>query len=255
MRADEFESRMRALESYHAITLPAGSWVILRLDGRRFSRLTEARFEKPFDPAFHGHMVAAARAVFEEFGAVYAYTESDEVSVLLPRGYDLWGRELEKAVSISASIAAGVFSLACGVAVSFDARACLAALDEQVIDYFRWRLADAARCALNGWCYWTLRKSGLGVAEATAAMRGKRDGWKNETLFAAGVNFNEVPLWQRRGTGLYWRQEAHTGHDPVAGEDVETTRRRVYVDRELPMGDGYGRLVAGLLAPDAVGRS
>jgi tRNA(His) 5'-end guanylyltransferase len=27
---------------------------------------------------------------------------------------------------------------------------------------------------------------------------------KNELLFADGISFNEVPVWQRRGTGLYW---------------------------------------------------
>jgi tRNA(His) guanylyltransferase len=27
-------------------------------------------------------------------------------------------------------------------------------------------------------------------------------GSKNELLFLRGINFNEVPLWQRRGTGI-----------------------------------------------------
>ncbi len=32
----------------------------------------------------------------------------------------------------------------------FDCRVVVAPADEQVTDYFRWRRADAARCALNG---------------------------------------------------------------------------------------------------------
>jgi hypothetical protein len=53
MRPDAFEGRLRALDVFHALRLPPGRWVILRLDGRGFSRLTEARFEKPFDARFH----------------------------------------------------------------------------------------------------------------------------------------------------------------------------------------------------------
>src|SRR5204862_222634 len=83
---------------------PAGAWVILRLDGRGFSRFTEGGCEKPFDAAFHGWMVATARAVLEDFGGLYAYTESDEISVLLPRAWELFDREVEKAVSVSAGL-------------------------------------------------------------------------------------------------------------------------------------------------------
>jgi hypothetical protein len=44
MRPDEFKGRMRALEVFHSLRLPPGAWVILRLDGRSFSRFTEGRF-------------------------------------------------------------------------------------------------------------------------------------------------------------------------------------------------------------------
>ena len=163
-----------------------GRGSILRLDGRGFSRFTETRFEKPFDARFHDGMVQTAQAVLEDLQGLYAYTESDEISVLFPRDWDLFDRELEKAVSLSAGLASAAFSLACGTRVHFDSRAVLAAEDEQVVDYFRWRQADAARCALNGWTYWTLRKAGQGVAEATAALEGKSVADKNELLFQAG---------------------------------------------------------------------
>jgi tRNA(His) 5'-end guanylyltransferase len=135
MRPDELEARMRALEVYHPLRLPPGAWVVLRLDGRGFTRLTEGRFEKPFDPRFHDFMVATTRALLEEFQALYAYTESDEVSVLLPRRWALFDRELEKAVSLSAGLASAAFSLACGVRALFDSRAIPCAEDGQVVDY------------------------------------------------------------------------------------------------------------------------
>ena len=45
--------------------------------------------------------------------------------------------------------------------------------EQLVVDYFRWRQSDATRCALNGWCYWTLRKAGRGVAEAGDLVQGE----------------------------------------------------------------------------------
>jgi tRNA(His) 5'-end guanylyltransferase len=249
MNADEFEGRMRALEVFHSLRFPPGAYVILRLDGRGFSGLTEGRFEKPFDSRFHDWMVEAARAVLDEFAGVYAYTESDEISVLFPRTWDLYDRELEKAVSLSAGLASAAFSLAAAVRVQFDSRGVLCADDSQVEDYFRWRQADAARCALNGWCYWTLRKEGRSAADATAELVGKSADFKNELLFRRGINFNEVPQWQRRGTGLYWESFEHAGYNPKRAVEVVTTRRRIKVDRELPTGEGYSSFLRSFLQP------
>ena len=177
-----------------------------------------------------------------------------------PRGpmllQDLWfleklahfDREVEKAVSVSAGIASAVFSLACGAAVHFDCRVVVAPTDEQVTDYFRWRQADATRCALNGWCYWTLRKEGFDPGAATKQLSGLSVADKNELLFRRGVNFNDLPAWQRRGTGLTWEAYPHAGRNPLTGEEVTTTRRRVREDRELPVGDAYAATIAGLLA-------
>jgi tRNA(His) guanylyltransferase len=251
MRPDEFEDRMRALEVFHSLRLPPGAWVILRLDGRSFSRFTETRFDKPFDDRFHDGMVQTAQAVLEDLQGLYAYTESDEISVLFPRSWDLFDRELEKIISLSASTASAALTLAFGTRVHFDSRAILAAEDEQVVDYFRWRQADASRCALNGWTYWTLRKQGQSVAQATAGLEGKSVADKNELLFQAGINFNDLPLWQRRGTGLYWERYEREGYNPKLDQKVVTTRRRIKVDRELPMGEDYASFIGRLLREGA----
>jgi tRNA(His) guanylyltransferase len=247
MKPDEIENRMRDLEVFHSLRLPPGAWIILRLDGRGFSRFTENRFEKPFDARFHDAMMETAQVVLEDLQGLYAYTESDEISLLFPRSWSLFDRELEKTVSISAGLASAAFTLACGERAHFDSRAILAAEDEQAIDYFRWRQADASRCALNGWCYWTLRKQGQNVAQATAALEGKSVADKNEVLFQAGINFNELPLWQRRGAGLYWETYEREGYNPKLDEQVKTTRRRIKKDQELPMGEEYARWIGQLL--------
>lgn len=247
MKATDFEKRMRAGECFHSLRLLPATWVVLRLDGHGFTRFTNGRFEKPFDATFHEHMIGTARAILERFQGVYAYTESDEISVLLPREWDLFDRGLEKASSLSAGLASATFTKACGEAVQFDSRAWVGAREEDVVDYFLWRQSDATRCALNGWCYWTLRKAGGSAAEATAALHGKSVSFKNDLLHRHGVNFNDVPLWQRRGTGVYREAFDKEGFDPVRGLSIKTRRRRIAVDRALPMKAEYARFIERLM--------
>src|SRR5947209_2064278 len=120
MKHDDIEERMRALEYFHSLRILPGVWPVIRVDGRGFTRLTASRFEKPFDLKFRDRMVETARALLEELQGRYAYTESDEISVLLPPEWDLFDREVEKAVSVSAGIASAAFTHALGEAAHFD---------------------------------------------------------------------------------------------------------------------------------------
>lgn len=236
MDNDEFESRQRAGEWFHSLTVPPGVWTVVRVDGRSFSKFTEERFEKPFDAKFSALMEQAARALLAEFGARYVYTESDEISALFDPSFDLFGRSVEKIVSLTAGVASAAFSLAAGEPAVFDSRVWIGADVEAVVDYFSWRQADAARCALNGWCYWTLRGEGKTRPEATKELERSTFSDRNELLFRRGINFAELPAWQRRGVGL-WRENG------------------VRVERELPMKGAYRTFIGALAQPTASGSS
>ena len=247
MRPSAFERRMRAGECYHNLKILPSAWIVMRLDGHGFTRFTNERFEKPFDPTFHQYMVETTQALLVKFQGVYGYTESDEISILLGRRWDLFDRELEKAFSLSAAFASSTFSIRCGQPVQFDSRAWVGARDEDVVDYFRWRQNDAARCALNGWCYWTLRKAGRSGSEANSALHRKSSSSKNELLFQHGINFNELPPWQRRGTGVYWEDYEKEGFDPIRRQAIRTVRRRLKIDSQLPMKAEYDQLLEVLM--------
>ena len=251
MNHNAFEKRMRALEYFHGLRALPGAWIVLRMDGHSFSRFPATRYQKPFEDPLHAQMVATASAVLTHLNGSYAFTESDEISVLLRPDFDLFDREVEKLVSISASIAGATFSLAAQMAVNFDSRIWLGATKQQVVDYFRWRQADAERCGLNAWCYWTLRGDGQSVAQATAALNGKSIGDKNELLFRHGINYNDLPAWQRRGTGILWEAYEKIGFNPVTRQQVAATRRRLRVEEELPMKDAYSAYIGDLLAAAA----
>jgi tRNA(His) 5'-end guanylyltransferase len=68
-------------------------------------------------------------------------------------------------------------------------------------------------------------------------------------LFQNGVNFNDLPLWQKRGSGLYWEEYERPAENPVTGEKVVAHRRRVRRDLELPMKDDYSAFLQKLLCP------
>ncbi len=247
MKNNEFEDRMRALEYFHEQRILLGAWVVVRVDGRGFTRFTADRFEKPFDEKFHSLMVQTSQALLQELHGLYAYTESDEISVLCAPNWDFFDRSVEKIVSISASIASATFTHTLGEIAQFDSRIWMGVSPSQVVDYFSWRQADATRCALNGWCYWTARKQGKNPGEATKLLEHQSVGFKNEFLFQSGINFNDLPTWQRRGTGLYWEKYEKTGYNPIEQKAVNTTRQRIKVDEDLLMKEDYREFIEKLL--------
>ena len=93
-----------------------------------------------------------------------------------------------------------------------------------------------------------LRRQGKAAREAATILDRLSIADKNELLFRRGVNFNDLPAWQKRGAGLSWEAYPHAGRNPLTGAAATATRRRVRVDRELPTGDGYAAMIAGLLA-------
>jgi tRNA(His) 5'-end guanylyltransferase len=181
------------------------------------------------------------------FNVVYGYTESDEISLLFAAEENGFGRKLRKLVSILAGEASAKFSLALGSLAVFDGRISQLPSAELVVDYFRWRGEDARRNALNAHCYWLLRKQGNGVREATAALQGLSVADKNELLFRRGVNFNDLPAWQKRGVGLYWVEEDRLAENPVTGERVLARRRQIRRDLELPMKEDYSEFLWSLI--------
>lgn len=251
MKRREWEKRLRERELFRGLRLVPGAWTVLRLDGRGFTRFTAERFDKPFDERLRDLMIGAARELLADFQGLYAVTHSDEISVVFAPRWDLFDRRVEKLVSVSAAVVSAAFSLACGAAVHFDSRVWQGVGVDDVTAYFRWRQDDAARCALHGWCYWTLRRDGLDAEQAARALVGKGKDFQNELLFRHGINFNDLPAWQRRGVGLLWESYPKAGLDPRSATPTTTERRRIRVEHELPLGEPYARLVHALLQDHA----
>jgi tRNA(His) guanylyltransferase len=251
MKFDELDDKMRVFETAHDLCVLPGLYMVARLDGRSFTRLTKEvhQFEAPFDVRFRDMMLATAEHLMTGcgFNFVYGYTQSDEISLLFALDDNSFQRKLRKLISVLSGEASAKFSLLLGAVAVFDCRICELPSVDLVVDYFRWRNEDAHRNALNAHGYWLLRKKGQTVNEATAAMSGLSVAQKNELLFQHGVNFNDLPLWQKRGSGLYWEEYERLAENPVTGEKVTAQRRRVRRELELPMKDDYSAFLCKLL--------
>lgn len=247
MYFDALDEAMRSFETQSDRYVRADAYVVARVDGRSFTRLTrETRpFAAPFDPRFRDLMLATARHLLVSgFRAVFAHTHSDEISVLLHREETSFGRKERKWLSILAGEASARFSASLGHPAAFDCRLSVLPDEERVVDYFRWRQEDARRNARNAHAYWLLRAEGRSQADATAALEGLSIEAKDALLGERGPAFDELPLWQRHGVGLWWERQERTARDPRTGAPAVALRRRLHVALELPGGDDYGRLVA-----------
>jgi tRNA(His) 5'-end guanylyltransferase len=249
MKFDELDSRMRVFETAHDHCVLPGIHMVARLDGRNFTRLTRDThlFEAPFDQVFRDYMLETVEHLMNcGIKMIYGFTESDEISLLMDRDVSAFGRKLRKLNSIIAGEASAKFSLLLGDTACFDCRISQLPTVSDVVDYFRWRNEDAHRNALNAHCYWSLRKEGRSARQATAELEGMSIAAKNELLFERGINFNDLPAWQKRGCGVYWEQYSKTGLNPLTGEKVPTERKRLRRDLELPMKDSYSHFVMEL---------
>jgi tRNA(His) 5'-end guanylyltransferase len=91
-----------------------------------------------------------------------------------------------------------------------------------------------------------MRRQGLDDHAATKYLEGASVAMRNELLFQAGINFNDLPAWERRGIAVQWRQEETLGTNPKNGEPVVSSRRVAFVNYDLPMKSEFDELVRAI---------
>ncbi|OPH35516.1 tRNA(His) guanylyltransferase Thg1 family protein [Moraxella equi] len=250
MRFDELDTRLRQYETLHDSFVLPDVHMVVRLDGRGFTKKADDvwQLNRPFDDTFHHAMTKTTEHLMNTgFRVVYGYTQSDEISLLLHINDDSFNRKTRKIISLLAGEASGVFSLIMNAPASFDARICELPTQKLVQDYFSWRQEDAHRNDLNTHCYWLLRKQGQSPKASADFLLYKSVGEKHELLFQNGINFNDVPNWQKRGVGIYWQDIQKDGFNPKTGEQTTTLRRTLAIDDNLPIYDEYREMIGGML--------
>lgn len=206
--------RMKGYERSELRMLTYRAPLIIRIDGCHFHSFTKG-FDRPFDISFLNCMRETAKALCNNImGAKVAYTQSDEISLLLTDDDTLetqpwFGKNLQKIVSVSAAMATYYFNKAVEDAFSyntssagltsavvfertayFDSRAFLLPREE-VNNYFEWRQQDCIRNSIQavGQTYFSQKELSHKSCNDI----------KDMLLAQKGINWDEYPTDLKRG--------------------------------------------------------
>ncbi len=199
---DQYENRTRYF-------LPRRTYTLLRLDGKSFHTYTKG-LKKPFDNDLSDDIDNAIIAMLPQIqGAVFAYTQSDEISILLtdfttPQTDAWFDGNLQKISSVAASIMTAEFNkrviareikqlcldglnsddisfdINHRILAYFDCRTFTIPDRVEVMNYFRWRQQDCVRNSVSM------------VAQANFShkdLHGKSQTMMHEMLHQKGVNW------------------------------------------------------------------
>ncbi|NHQ85041.1 guanylyltransferase [Iodobacter sp. HSC-16F04] len=250
MKFNDLEQLMRPYETISDYSVAADIYMVARIDGRSFTTLTKETglFEIPFDIKFRDLMIETTKHLMNcGFKVIYAYTESDEISLLFDLNISAFNRKLRKYNSILAGEASAKFTLLSQTLAAFDCRISQLPSKQLVVDYFRWRNEDAHRNALNAHCYWILRKEGLSKSKSNSLIESKSSEEKKNILLNRGIDFENLPLWQKRGVGLYWDQEEIKGYNPIKNTETISNRTVIKTELELASHEEYSKFMDRLL--------
>lgn len=201
---------MRMKKNYEKpfnIQLPMRIPVIIRLDGKAFHSLTK-NMDKPFDEKFISMMILTANYLCKEIqGAVMAYIQSDEISILIHNYKNLdsmawFDNKIQKISSVSAGLASAYFTQLINdehfykknifnntLIASFDARVFVLP-ENEVCNYFIWRQRDWERNSIQ-----MLARSLYSHNECHK--KNKKD--LHEMCFQKGKNWNDLIPHLKRG--------------------------------------------------------
>lgn len=253
---DSFASRMKDYEAVAQSVLMQRTPVIIRVDGKNFSKLTRS-MEKPFDRRLFECMQSAAlRLVGEAQNCRLAYFQSDEISLLLTDFRTLnserwFGNQVQKLCSISAALATVGFCeeftrlfpdrVATGRLPVFDAR-CFNLPREEVANYFIWRQRDCERNSVS--------------MAAQAQFSHKELQGLNRTqlldllMMKKGINWNDYDAPFKRGC-IITRQLEPQAVAIVQGREIQVTRSR-WVTSDAPIFARDPSIVNDLLREEEV---
>lgn len=190
-------------------------------------------FEQPFDVRFAKAVAKTlAYLVGSDPAALYGYAEHGEISLLLTPATDSDQESSRQIVTRMASHAGSQLSLILGDLAIFDVRLYQFPSPELARTYFQWRQRRQRSETLDRHVLHALTDSGQDEDTARSIQADLGEDEKLEILAQHDLSFEDLPIWQRRGTGCYWR----------AGIDDEPPT--LTVDSTLPVGEMYAEYLS-----------
>lgn len=236
---DKMIEHFRAFELLDDDTSMRGFKRVVRCGVRNWSKLYEHAalgFDKPFDVRFAKAMVKTlSHLVGSDPDVVFGYAEHGEFSLLLGGVDDAGAVSGRGLLSRVASNAGGKLSLLLGDLALFDVRLYQFPSPELARIYFQWRQSTQGQLTLDRHVWHALATGSGDESHAQIIVETLANEEKYEILGQRELTFENLPIWQRRGAGVYWQAGSN-------GEDPSLT-----VDTTLPDGDDYGEYLKKFL--------
>lgn len=234
--------RMKEYELVSRTHLTRRTPVIIRVDGKAFhtftKRLTDTDIS-PYSASMQSTMQCTAQLMVHYIqNAVFAYTQSDEISILLvdwrKHETEQWyNAQVQKMVSISAAMATAYFGHFYRLDEEIDYAPHLPLFDsrvftlpkEEVANYFIWRQQDATRNSINmlGQHFFSHKElHGKNVSQVQDMLMEKH-----------GINWNDFPTTNRRGTCVISKSDFSSRGPQLDQEIPIFTKDREYIERWL----------------------
>lgn len=227
--ADDIGDRFKAYEACFDYSLPRRLPLVIRVDGRAFHGI---KLEKPFDVDFLDCMLWTAKALCGEVqGAVLAYQQSDEISIVarddMRPNTDAWaGKRLSKVVSWASAISTAAFNERSEGEYGrrhFDARAFVLPDLSEVTNYLIWRQQDATRNSVSMAAHAEFSHKSLHCVNSNGML---------DRLREAGKPWEEAPTHFKRGA-VVRPVKVMRAVEYLGGQEVE--RREWQVDHDIPV--------------------
>lgn len=247
--------RFKRYESSYNLLIPPRTYTVVRVDGKNFGKFTK-RLNKPFDDNFAEAMNYATIELCKEFNPDFAYTQSDEISLVFTdfniEAQQMFDGKIQKLCSLTAAKAATCFNkkmlmldadakgdnldiqtLINGSAIyetMFDSRVFIIPDFREVGNYFVWRQQDATRNSVS---------MAADALYSHNQLTGKNGSQKQDMMMEKGVNWNDYDTQYKRGV-IIRKMEVEV---PItAGRalntiepDATVMRKRWMVDTETPI--------------------
>lgn len=216
MKKSDLSIRMKHYEACYSTMIPPRTYTIVRVDGRGFSKFTK-NMNKPFDDQFSESMNFAAIEMCEKFNPAFAYTQSDEITLVFTDFGEnqeaIFKGKVQKICSLTAARATASFNkkmlmidainlynpiglideIISGESiydVEFDSRVYVIPAIKEVANCLVWRQQDATRNSLS---------MAFDVVVGKSKSFGKGGSEKQDMMFEKGVNWNDYATKYKRG--------------------------------------------------------
>lgn len=244
----DLNKRMKQYERCYKTIITPRSYIIVRCDGKNFSKYTK-NLDKPFDSNFTDAMHKTAIKLCEYFNAKFAYTQSDEISLLITeiggnmQSQPELGNVLQKLCSLTASVATASFNEVRNIQYMmedsnmnpmgpalpnqayFDSRVFVVPNEDEVFNHMLWRQQDASKNSIS-----MAAHSLLGHK----AIMNKTGSEKQDMMMDNhGVNWNDYPVKFKRGVII--KKETYFKDVKTPDGLVSVKRNRWVVDNETPI--------------------